>query len=85
MVIVGVIMLAYVLFGGMIATTWVQIIKAVLLLGGVTLLTLMVLAQFGFNPATSYAAVAEQVRRRRRSSPAASSPTRSTRSRSGSR
>ena len=36
LVIVGVIMLAYVLFGGMIATTWVQIIKAVLLLGGVT-------------------------------------------------
>ena len=35
-VIVGVVMLAYVLFGGMIATTWVQIIKAVLLLGGVT-------------------------------------------------
>src|SRR5688572_3346980 len=33
-VIVGVVMLAYVLFGGMIATTWVQIVKAVLLLGG---------------------------------------------------
>ena len=32
--IVGVVMLAYVLFGGMIATTWVQIVKAVLLLGG---------------------------------------------------
>src|SRR5512139_839318 len=39
-VIVGVIMLAYVLFGGMIATTWVQIIKAVLLLFGVTILTI---------------------------------------------
>ncbi len=35
-VIVGVVMLAYVLFGGMIATTWVQIVKAVLLLGGAT-------------------------------------------------
>ena len=57
-VIVGVIMLAYVLFGGMIATTWVQIIKAVLLLGGVTILMLMVLANFGFNPANLYAAVA---------------------------
>src|SRR3954465_5069134 len=34
---VGIVMLAYVLFGGMIATTWVQIIKAVLLLCGVTL------------------------------------------------
>src|SRR5687767_6578138 len=37
-IIVGVVMLAYVLFGGMIATTWVQIIKAVLLLGGASLL-----------------------------------------------
>jgi cation/acetate symporter len=49
-VIVGVIMLAYVLFGGMMATTWVQIIKAVLLLGGATLLAGLVLARFGFNP-----------------------------------
>src|SRR5215211_8479602 len=44
--IVGVVMLLYVLFGGMIATTWVQIIKAILLLGGVTVLTLLVLAEF---------------------------------------
>ena len=36
--IVGAAMLAYVLFGGMIATTWVQIVKAVLLLGGAALL-----------------------------------------------
>jgi len=56
-VIVGVIMLAYVLFGGMIATTWVQIIKAVLLLSGVTVLTIMVLAQFNFSPANLYEAV----------------------------
>ena len=49
-VIVGVVMLAYVLFGGMIATTWVQIVKAVLLLGGATLLARLVLARFGFNP-----------------------------------
>src|SRR5919109_3428234 len=47
---VGVVMLAYVLFGGMIATTWVQIIKAVLLLGGATLLAGLVLLQFSFNP-----------------------------------
>jgi cation/acetate symporter len=57
-VIVGAIMLAYVLFGGMLATTWVQIVKAVLLLAGVTLLTLMVLAQFQFSPSALYAAVA---------------------------
>lgn len=49
-VIVGLVMLAYVLFGGMIATTWVQIVKAVLLLCGAFLLAMMVLAQFSFNP-----------------------------------
>ncbi|MBI5524402.1 MAG: cation/acetate symporter ActP [Desulfarculus sp.] len=59
-IIVGCVMLAYVLFGGMIATTWVQIIKAVLLLSGVTLLTILVLAQFGMNPANLYQAVAEK-------------------------
>jgi len=57
---VGVVMLAYVLFGGMIATTWVQIVKAVLLLSGVTLLTVLVLAKFGFSPGALYAAVASQ-------------------------
>jgi cation/acetate symporter len=59
-IIVGVVMLAYVLFGGMLATTWVQIIKAVLLLIGVSILTLLVLAQFGFNPANLYGAVVAQ-------------------------
>jgi cation/acetate symporter len=58
--IVGVVMLAYVLFGGMLATTWVQIIKAGLLLFGVTLLTILVLAKFGFNPGNLYAAVVEK-------------------------
>ncbi len=48
-VIVGALMISYVLFGGMIATTWVQIIKAVLLLGGATLLVILTLAQFGFS------------------------------------
>ncbi len=48
--IVGGVMLAYVIFGGMLATTWVQIIKAFLLLGGAILLSIMVLAQYGFNP-----------------------------------
>jgi cation/acetate symporter len=59
-VLVGATMLAYVLFGGMIATTWVQIIKAVLLLAGVTLLTGLVLAEFQFSPGALYAAVVEQ-------------------------
>jgi cation/acetate symporter len=59
-VIVGGVMLAYVLFGGMIATTWVQIVKAVLLLGGVTFLMLMVLSHFGFSPANLYHEVANK-------------------------
>jgi len=49
-IIVGVIMLMYVLFGGMTATTWVQIIKACMLLSGATFMALAVLLQFGFNP-----------------------------------
>lgn len=49
-VIVGMVMLAYVLFGGMIATTWVQIVKAVLLLTGAFLLAMLVLAKLAFNP-----------------------------------
>ena len=57
---VGAVMLLYVLFGGMIATTWVQIIKAILLLVGVSLLTALVLSRFGFSPGQLYGAVAEQ-------------------------
>lgn len=56
-IIVGCVMLVYVLFGGMLATTWVQIIKACLLLGGVTILTLLGLSHFGFNPGTLYGEV----------------------------
>ena len=58
--IVGSVMLLYVLLGGMIATTWVQIIKAGLLLAGVTLLTLLVLSKFGWSPVALYTAVAGQ-------------------------
>jgi len=47
--VVGTLMVSYVLFGGMIATTWVQIIKACLLLGGATLLVIMTMAKFGFS------------------------------------
>jgi cation/acetate symporter len=49
-IIVGLVMISYVLFGGMLATTWVQIIKAVLLLSGATFLVIMTLASFGMNP-----------------------------------
>ena len=48
-VVVGLLMMVYVTFGGMIATTWVQIIKACLLLGGGTALMLMAMSQFGFS------------------------------------
>ena len=47
--IVGALMIFYVTFGGMIATTWVQIIKAILLLFGATLISFLVLMQFDFN------------------------------------
>lgn len=59
-VIVGVVMSCYVLFGGMLATTWVQIIKAVLLLGGATIIVLLTLYEFGFNPLALFAAAVDQ-------------------------
>jgi cation/acetate symporter len=59
-VIVGGVMLVYVLFGGMIATTWVQIVKAVLLLGGASVMALIVLSKFGMSPARLFAAAAEK-------------------------
>jgi len=58
--IVGGVMLIYVLFGGMIATTWVQIVKAALLLGGAFLLAILVLAQFSFSPLRLFSAAAER-------------------------
>ncbi|ACM93529.1 Na+/solute symporter [Nautilia profundicola AmH] len=48
-IIVGVLMILYVTFGGMLATTWVQIIKATLLLLGATFMALAVMVHFGFN------------------------------------
>jgi cation/acetate symporter len=47
--IVGVLMVVYVFFGGMLATTWIQIIKAVLLLAGAAFMAVMVLSRFGFS------------------------------------
>ena len=48
-VTVGVLMTLYVVFGGMLATTWVQLIKAVLLLSGASLMAFLVMMQFGFS------------------------------------
>ncbi|MBK9670567.1 MAG: cation acetate symporter [Thermomonas sp.] len=57
--IVGVLMMVYVLFGGMTATTWVQIIKACLLLAGASFMAFMVLWQFGFSPEALFAKAVE--------------------------
>lgn len=48
-VIVGTLMILYVTFGGMLATTWVQLIKAILLLTGASIISFLVLAQFNFS------------------------------------
>lgn len=58
-VIVGALMMVYVLFGGMTATTWVQIIKACLLLGGATFMAFMVMWNFGFSPEAMFAKAVE--------------------------
>ena len=58
-VLVGGLMMMYVLFGGMLATTWVQIIKAVLLLCGATFMSIMVLWAFDFSPEALFAKATE--------------------------
>ena len=55
-VIVGALMMVYVMFGGMTATTWVQIIKACLLLAGVTFMAFMVMSNYGFSFEALFAA-----------------------------
>ena len=58
-VLVGVLMIVYVTFGGMVATTWVQIIKACLLLFGGTLLMLLTMNYFGFSFETLFTRATE--------------------------
>ena len=58
-VLVGILMMVYVLFGGMTATTWVQIIKACLLLGGASFMAIMVMAHYGFSFERFFAAAVE--------------------------
>lgn len=58
---VGALMMIYVLFGGMKATTWVQIIKAVLLIGGATILVYLILARFHFSPSELFGHVDEKL------------------------
>ena len=54
---VGVLMIVYVVFGGMLATTWVQIIKAVLLMSGSTFLSILVMKHFGFSFSAFFEAI----------------------------
>ena len=54
---IGILMIVYVVFGGMLATTWVQIVKAVLLIAGTILLSILVLAHFDFSFATFFEAI----------------------------
>ncbi|QBE64569.1 cation acetate symporter [Pseudoduganella lutea] len=58
-VLVGVLMMVYVLFGGMTATTWVQIIKAVMLLGATSYMAFAVLALYDFSPSALFAKAVE--------------------------
>jgi len=59
-VLVGAVMILYVLAGGMIATTWVQIVKAVLLISGATILAGLVLLRFGMSPTALFSAAADR-------------------------
>ena len=58
---VGILMVVYVVFGGMLATTWVQIIKAILLMAGTILLSVLVLAHFHFSFAEFFDAIAHVI------------------------
>jgi cation/acetate symporter len=59
-VVVGALMIFYVTVGGMRGTTWVQIVKAVLLMSGALIMTIWVLAKFDFNPSHLLSAAADR-------------------------
>ena len=59
-VLVGALMILYVIVGGMRGTTWVQIVKAGLLMTGALVMTIFVLAKFNFNPSSLLGAAADQ-------------------------
>jgi cation/acetate symporter len=58
---IGILMTVYIVAGGMIATTWIQIVKAVLLMAGALALSIIVLANVGFNPVALFNAVESQI------------------------
>jgi cation/acetate symporter len=59
-IVVGALMIVYVIVGGMRGTTWVQIVKAGLLMTGALVMTIFVLAKFNFNPSSLLGAAADQ-------------------------
>ncbi len=58
---IGILMTVYIVAGGMVATTWIQIVKAVLLIAGSLLLSVLVLAQVGFNPLALFSQVESEL------------------------
>jgi len=62
-IVIGILMTVYIVVGGMVATTWIQIIKAVLLIAGTVTLSILVLARYGFNPLALFAAVENDIGR----------------------
>ena len=62
-IVIGILMTVYVVAGGMVATTWIQIIKALLLIAGSLTLSVLVLARYGFNPFELFAAVENDIGR----------------------
>ncbi|MGH3087279.1 MAG: solute symporter family protein [Rubrobacteraceae bacterium] len=60
-IVIGILMTIYIVAGGMIATTWIQIIKALLLISGSLVLTIVVLASFNFNPIAVFNEVRAEV------------------------
>ena len=60
-ILIGILMTVYIVAGGMVATTWIQIVKAVLLIIGALTLSILVLANFNFNPLALFAAVENEV------------------------
>ena len=60
-IFIGILMTVYIVAGGMIATTWIQIVKAVLLISGALALSIIVLANYNFNPLTLFSAVESEI------------------------
>lgn len=60
-IVIGILMAIYISLGGMFATTWIQIVKVVLLLSAIFVLVVLVLSKFGFNPVTFFNAASDKL------------------------